>query len=202
MREAKVNRDLDPDNIAKGAKSMDQNENQEQVSNPDIDPSPQEDPNLPAVKDDESLDLKSDSKTLSDYAMALVHRDGHSFEDLRVKSIGLSLSLIGLAEVQASRVQQLGRIVSQLEERVFDEDNQMTMEPKQLLELYKVATDALGKSTDYLKSVLSNTDWNKLESDLVTIQARRSTAHKDVELSGLAKNVLKYLDQMRSGIIE
>ncbi len=134
-------------------------------------------------------------KSTMDYAVDLVHHSGQTYDDLKIRSLGLSLTLLGLAEVQSDRVRMLSGVVKHLEQEVFSEQALREYEPREMLNLHKVANDALNESYSYIKQVVDKTDWSKIEGDLVAVQTRRT-----IEVGGddeMAKVAGKVLEMMR-----
>ena len=135
-----------------------------------------------------------------DYASKLVGHPGQKYNDLRVRTLGLSLTLLGLAEVQSDRVTKLSKTVVDLEEKVFAEEAMREVSPDTMINLYKMATESLTKSTDYVTNVLATTDWTRLEADLVSIQHRDTVEHttENADLSKTAEEVLNIIRDMNT----
>jgi len=149
-----------------------------------------------------STDNEKDKITTLDYAIGLVDTKGNSYDDWKTRSLGLQLTLLGLAETQAKRVSMLSESVVNLEEKVFSEQSLNDQSPQQLLNLYKMSTESLQRSVEYVKMALAGTDWNKLEADLVTIQTRQQTRSVDGKVdqdsAKIAEEIINRLNQLKN----
>jgi len=151
------------------------------------------------IVDDSKLKNPDDSTTL-EFAGDLVGHKGNSLEDWRTRSLGLQLTLLGLAEVNAKRIESLSKVVTDLEEKVFDAGNIKDQSPSQLMGLYKMSTESLERSIGYVKQALTGTNWEKLESDLITIQARKITKMSvdgSRDQSDLAREIVERLKSLK-----
>lgn len=129
---------------------------------------------------DNILDSLNENKTIK-YAMKLIDRPASQLSEFKVKELGLQLVLFGLAEVQAMRVNQLAGLVFSMEKLVFDNDNLRELEPKKLIDLYRIGIDSLRETSEYVKSTLKTIDWAAVESQLLTIQT--DVSHNDTTMS-------------------
>lgn len=139
----------------------------------------------------EKEDLK-DAFGVLDYTVSLLENRGVQVDDWKYKSVALTLSMLALAEVQAKRVSSLARIIDTLESKVFDERSLLQQSPQQLVQLYKIANDSLQKSSEYISDVVAGTDWNKLESELITLQAKKAIDGDNVT-SGDSQSIVKVI---------
>lgn len=114
-----------------------------------------------------------------DYAVSLLETKGLTAEDWRTKILGLQLCTLGLAEMQAKRLVSLNTILDSLENRVFSENNLAQTNPSQLINLYRMANEALQRASEYIKQTLSGVDINKLEMQLKTISIRNTSTDPD-----------------------
>lgn len=129
-----------------------------------------------------------------DYAMSLVKHTGVKYSDWQIKALGLQLVLLSLSETQAERVKFLSSAVKDLEKEVFSNmDRIRDMESKDLISLYKMASDNISKSKECIEDALDSIDWNKLQNDL------RSIGAKEKEVPA---NVTKAAEEILKGMAE
>jgi hypothetical protein len=151
-----------------------------------------------------SSDDKSDDKELVvsgtstiDNALKLVDTQATDFNSYRIKELGLTLTLLGMAELQAKRIQKLSSLVFNLEQEVFSTENIRELEPAKLLNLYKLGTDALKESSQYIKDTIKSVDWNSVEAQL--IQAA-TNGDKEVTNSVGSDNISSVINELLSKI--
>lgn len=142
---------------------------------------------------------KNMRSTTIDSAMLIVARDAkRSPDDWKFKGLGLQLSLLGLAEIQALRVSQLAGMVYNLEKEVFKDKNLREMEPKKIVEMYQMATRALTESANYVKSTIDTVKWADIETQLIALSGKEgisNTTH-DTDISGVADKLLQHITQL------
>jgi hypothetical protein len=127
-----------------------------------------------------------------DNALKLVEKDPKSFNDWRVKELGLTLTLFGLAELQSRRIQSLSGLVYELEKEVFAVDNIRQLEPTKLIKLYEMGTASLRESAEYVKNTIKSIDWNQVEAQLIQAAAL-SEAEDSTTGSSNVKDVISDL---------
>lgn len=150
------------------------------------------------MSDEDKVVEEEEEKTTLSYAIGLVNRSGKTFTDWRIKGLGLQLTLLGLAEVQAERVDLLSRMVVKLEKNLFSDVKISEMRPDQLLSLYRNATDSLQKSTEYVQHTLKSVDWTKLETDLLAMHIKNENeSNSDPELANIAHKILGKLAELK-----
>jgi len=119
-------------------------------------------------------------------ALELVEKSAATTEEWRSKSLGLQFVLLGLAEVNALRVKSLSAIVYHLEQKVFDPTTFETLEPRQQMSMYKVATQSLNETSEYVKDTLKHINWAEVENNLVSLQVRGNKPGGNAEDKQLA----------------
>lgn len=133
-----------------------------------------------------------------DYAISLVAGQSASYNQWRLKELGLQFALFGLAEVQALRIQQLASLVYKLEKQVFSDDIIDDLDPKRLVDLYRMGISAINESSAYVNSTLKSMDWAQIETMLLQMQASEasgsSAANNDQVVSELAARILSTLN--------
>jgi hypothetical protein len=151
------------------------------------------------MSDDKSDDkeLVVSNKTTIDNALELVNTAPIDFNSWRIKELGLTLTLFGLAEQQAARIQKLSTLVFNLEQEVFSTENIRELEPAKLLNLYKLGTEALRDSSQYIKDTIKSVDWTQVESQL--IQAA-TNGDKEVTNSIGSDNISSVINELLSKI--
>ena len=103
------------------------------------------------------------------YALALVNRPALDVSQYKIKELGLHLTLIGLAEVNAARVANLASKLYLLEREVFNESTIRELEPKKIIELYKMIVEATREASEYVSRTIKSTDWSAVESQLLQL---------------------------------
>lgn len=84
------------------------------------------------------------------------------------KEIGFHMILLGLAEVNTLRIARLAPVVFQLEKMVFAPDVIQNIDPRGVVELYKLAVNAMTASAESVKATISNMNWETLELQLLS----------------------------------
>lgn len=138
----------------------------------------------------------SETSTI-DNALKLVETIPVDFNSYRTKELGLTLTLFGLAEMQSKRIQKLSTLVFNLEQEVFSTENIRELEPAKLLNLYKLGTEALRDSSQYIKDTIKSVDWTQVESQL--IQAA-TNGDKEVTNSVGSDNISSVINELLSKI--
>lgn len=121
-------------------------------------------------------------------ALDLIKNAGTGFNALKAKGLGLNLILLALAEVQSKRICDLSNAVLSLEHKVFNKDVIANLDPNNAVGYYNMASKALDSASDYIKQITNFTDWELLESQLVTIA---EDDNPDVMVAEAAKFFLK-----------
>lgn len=143
---------------------------------------------------DSDDERKSGSVTI-DKAVSLID-DSKASNNIKTKETGLQLALLGLAEVHLSRLSHLSGAVLRLEKEVFREENLNSMDPRKIVDLYRMSVDALNNSSSYIKGVLSSINVNNLQLSLVSAeeaQISKEDSSKKADASRVANDLLKQL---------
>ena len=129
----------------------------------------------------------------------LVGKKAQDYEGWKLKGLGLRLVLLGLAEVQALRLSSLAGIVYELEGKLLDDEIIRNLEPKQLFQLYQLATKSLVESSDYIERTLKATNWSEMETELLQVKARQvSGESEETQLdAATAQELLGHLARMQ-----
>lgn len=143
------------------------------------------------------IDTEYQSKTIND-ALELVDKSTGTPDEWRTKGVGLQLVLLGLAEIQALRVSQLGGIVYKLERSIFKEVDLSKLSADKIIDLYEMATDALSASSTYVDKALKSVNWNELESSLLKVAAMNSeyNTESSKETTELAEDLLQQISKL------
>jgi hypothetical protein len=131
-----------------------------------------------------------------DYALSIIENTtGKDFTDYKVRGLGLSLMLFGLAEKHAQRVNNLYTTITELEDRVFDEANLAALEPAELVQLYRTANDTMTKMTDYIKNTVTSIDWAKMETELLAMNTMSLDANAGIDrnVQAVAEEILRHM---------
>lgn len=145
--------------------------------------------------DIDSDDEKKSGSVTIDKAVSLID-DSKTSNNIKTKETGLQLALLGLAEVHLSRLSHLSGAVLRLEKEVFREENLNSMDPRKIVDLYKMSVDALNNSSSYIKGVLSTINVNNLQLSLVSAeeaQISKEDSSKKADASRVANDLLKQL---------
>lgn len=157
------------------------------------------------VKTKEVEVKEEEEKGTLDYALDLVGSEtGRTFEDYKVKSLGLQIALVGLGEFQAKRLQGITKVIDILEERIFNVKTIGDLRANDLIFLYKLVQDNLTKATDYISNMMLKLDWNRLETNLLSLSTTtdRLDKNQDKELTGITEKILKQMATMKMQEIE
>ena len=144
--------------------------------------------------------LDKDTKTSPtiDGALMLVGKKAQDYEGWKLKGLGLRLVLLGLAEMQALRLSSLAGIVYELEGKLLDDEIIRNLEPKQLFQLYQLATKSLVESSDYIERTLKATNWGEMETELLQAKAKQVSGSEETQLdSATAQELLGHLARMQ-----
>lgn len=121
---------------------------------------------------------------------------------LQLKEVGLSVMLLGLAEMHAARIKRLTTVLASLEDDIFNEDLMAHMSPRDKIETYQLALQTISTCTGFIKGTVNSVDWSgveikmasilpKLKSSLENDEGLSSTSEKD--LKDMAHSLLKEL---------
>lgn len=126
--------------------------------------------------------------------------DSDSFENMKVKSLGLQVVLLGLAEIQALRVKTLSLAVHDIEKQLFNRSRFADLAPSQLMDLYTRASSSLNEASSYIKSTISTINWAEVEAQLALLSTRSNKIESkdDEQLSKAATDLLAQLSSMVS----
>jgi hypothetical protein len=128
---------------------------------------------------------------------------------LQIKEVGLSVLLLGLAEIQGSRVKRLTAILEKLEEDIFDPEIIAHLSPRDKIETYQLALSTIGTCTNFIKGTVNSTDWTgveiKMQSILPRLQetlaggADGESSQNSRDLRDMASHLLKELGGRLNG---
>lgn len=124
-------------------------------------------------------------------ALSLIKGNDTVDDALETKGLGLHLILLSLAEIQSQRISQMGKLVKQLEEKVFKEDKIKDLNPSEAVAYYKLARKSLEEAYTYVGSVVKGFDWVEVQNRLIGLSAKE--VKKDTKLTEVAKVLLKKL---------
>lgn len=130
-------------------------------------------------------------------ALELVKKSGTDYSALRTKGLGLSIALLGLAEIQCERLANLGDVVLRLEQKVFSNETLNDLDAKAIVNLYSMATRSLNESSQYIQTTVQSTKWEEIETQLVqmAVQSRGSKTESSIEVAQVAQQLLNLLSQ-------
>lgn len=142
---------------------------------------------------------KEEEKGTIDYALDFVnHRNNNTFDNYRVKGLGLQLTLLGVAETQAERLAKMTEHIQSLDEQVFTEETFSNLKPHELVSLYKFVNGNILETTEYIKSVLSGLNWSKLETDLINVSTQDYAEDVDEDVAAVAGEILKHITEIKT----
>ncbi|QPB08500.1 hypothetical protein [Vibrio phage Va2] len=110
-----------------------------------------------------------DSNTTIDKAISLIDYPANKPNAIKAKAVGLQLTLLGVAEVQALRIKNLVIAAYKLEQELYSPEKIEQMEPRKLLATYEALNGVLADAVSYIKSVSSSFDWKELQDNLTTL---------------------------------
>lgn len=116
--------------------------------------------------------IEESSKPL-DYALDLVQDSGVSYVDWKKRNLGLQLSLLGLAGVQAKRVSTLLNLTQNLEGELLEVNSLAGMKDEEKIKLYEVVSRNQRDAMDFVRQIITGTDWSKIEGELASFQAKK-----------------------------
>lgn len=145
------------------------------------------------------IDNDTNTSPTMDQAMGFVDRKADSFESWRIKGLGLQLVLMGLAEVQALRMNRLSGMVISLEEKLMNKEMLRNLEPKQLFSLYRMSTEALEASSTFVERIVKNVNWKEMEAQLMEAQAAE-TQEGDAGINAAADDLLAVLAKAQAQV--
>lgn len=145
------------------------------------------------------IDNDTNTSPTMDQAMGFVDRKADSFESWRIKGLGLQLVLMGLAEVQALRMNRLAGMVIGLEEKLMNKEMLRNLEPKQLFSLYRMSTEALEASSTFVERTVKNVNWKEMEAQLMEAQAAE-TQEGDAGINDAADDLLAVLARAQAQV--
>lgn len=105
------------------------------------------------------------SNSTIDQGIRLLDTPGDLTVTLRAKAAGLQLTLIGLAEIQALRIQNLAVSAYRLEQKLYSAEAIENLDPRKLLNTYEALNTALSSAITYVKS-MGSIDFKGLEETL------------------------------------
>lgn len=141
------------------------------------------------------IDKDTNTSPTMDQAMGYVDRKADTFESWRIKGLGLQLVLMGLAEVQALRMSKLAGMVISLEDKLMNKEMLRNLEPKQLFSLYRMSTEALESSSNFVERTIKNMNWKEVEGQLVEAQAAEASEGDGSLVRETAGDLLSILSQ-------
>jgi hypothetical protein len=141
-------------------------------------------------------DLKNEKNRTIDMALELMKSNLNDFDDFKVKELSFYMVLFGLAEIQADRISRLSNIVKSLENKIFSEEVSGELNTKQLISLYKMSLESLKDSSEYLQSLTSSINWNKVEGSFLALQEREKTNQNSTEVNNSEeRKIFDYLEK-------
>lgn len=120
-----------------------------------------------------------DSNTTIDKAISLIDYPANKPNAIKAKAVGLQLTLLGVAEVQALRIKNLVIAAYKLEQELYSPEKIEQMEPRKLLATYEALNGVLADAVDYIKSVSSKFDWKELQDNLTTLAVELDDVAED-----------------------
>ena len=103
--------------------------------------------------------------------------DGHELSDraIQAREAHLSLSVLGLAEVYADRLQGLSGAVKALEARVFSEEHLANMSSSQMLNLYQLAMASQERGGAFILKALATVNLEAVRNKLKALGIQPDT---------------------------
>ena len=130
-------------------------------------------------------------------ALDLVSTPAHTFDDWKIRGLGLTQVLLGLAQVQSLRLSRLASLVYKLEGKLIDSETIDKMDTSQLIGLYRLVNVAVEQSSEYIRGIVKETDWTKMEADLLTSSVNKNQ-NVPQDLQKVARELLPLLAQLQA----
>jgi hypothetical protein len=129
------------------------------------------------------------------YGYKLIDREGQQIGDFRARELGLDIVLLGLAEIQASRISKLSSVVELIEDKLIDESVIRELPTDRLLDLYSISKESLDSSRLCIQQVLNKVNWNQLEAQSLMAQSgdMSTKSSPDQDVSRIAREILEKL---------
>ena len=108
------------------------------------------------------------SNSTIDKAIQLIDHPCTMQNGIKAKAVGLQLTLLGVAEVQALRIKNLVIAAYKLECQLYDPKKMQDLEPRKLLATYEALNTVLSDAINYIKG-MSKFDWKELQDNLTTL---------------------------------
>jgi len=113
---------------------------------------------------------------------------------VRRKEVGLSLVLLGIAEMQSKRINKLSGVIRKIESRMFDDKTFVeSLSPREALALYKTATDTMDTSIKYVTDVMRSVDWTELENRISLVRTQLESKDDEQGILDMEKEAGKLL---------
>lgn len=149
---------------------------------------------------DRIINNRLENDTINNGIKIIDQVDSENYENLKVKSLGLQVTLVGLAEIQALRVKTLALAVHDIEKQLFNRSRFADLAPTQLMDLYTRANSSLNEASNYIKTTISSINWAEVEAQLALLSTRSNRVEntQNTELSKAATDLLAQLSSMVS----
>lgn len=89
---------------------------------------------------------------------------GININTLRAKQIGMSVVLLNLAVRESERISRVSRILSKLEDDIFDEETLDRLSDADKVERFKLANNIIGNSLNYINAVNRDISLDELQT--------------------------------------
>lgn len=155
----------------------------------------------------ENIVTRDNRNSTIDQGIRLLDTPGDLTITLKAKAAGLQLTLIGLAEIQALRIQNLAISAYRLEQKLYSPEAIDRLEPRKILNAYEALNAALKDAITYVKS-MGAIDFKGLEQTLYMLAqedpsrqaADGEEAQTKSSVSRLAQDLLSQLtDPSKNG---
>jgi len=116
--------------------------------------------------------------------------------------LALKLTMLSLANASLLRMNQFNTKIQELEDIVFSDDTIASLDPKETIGLYKLATDIYSSRISLIKDVEKNTNWDELEALLIELRISSEAENagiKDESTKVIVDRILEFIKEVKDG---
>ena len=135
-----------------------------------------------------------------DEGIRLLDIPGDLSVTIRAKAAGLQLTLLGLAEIQALRIQNLAIAAYRLEQKLYSMETIDALDPRKLMNTYEALNTALSSAISYVSKMggmdfkgLEETLFKLAQEDPARMSADESANETRREVASVARDLLAEL---------
>ena len=96
-------------------------------------------------------------------------RESLSEKSMLARDLALSLTIFGLAEVHSDRIAKLQKVITVLENKLFNPATIDGFTPSELLEAYRLVLGATDNASKYVMTTLEKLDFSQIRNRLISL---------------------------------